>query len=137
MSGSNTTYNSTRHAKFLICYHFIWCPKYRKGILDTPATVEVVKAALEDVATDLSCEIVALEVMPDHVHISLSAIPALSPAEIVARLKSKSGARVAAKFPKLMKRGRIWSRSYFCSTLGSASVDVVKRYIENQWSKIS
>lgn len=136
MYKENTTYRATRHAKFLLCYHFIWCPKYRRGILDDPAVVKAARSAIEDAATSANSEVIAIEIMPDHVHLSLSALPASSPADLAARIKSRSGARIAALFPELKSRGKIWSRSYFCTTTGSVSTEVIRNYIETQWSRI-
>ena len=43
---------------------------------------------------------------------------------------------LASRFPELKKQGSIWSRSYFCATTGSVSSEVIRQYIESQWSKI-
>lgn len=135
-NSKNTQYQSTRHAKFLINYHFIWCPKYRYKILDDEAVRETVKQAIVSKVEELGCSVIALEIMPDHVHLSLSALPRFSPAELVGKIKGASGSRVAARFPGLKKRGKIWSNSYFCATTGSVSTDTIKKYIESQWSRI-
>ena len=132
----NTQYRSTRHAKFLINYHFIWCPKYRYKILDDEAVRETVKQAIISKADELGCSVIALEIMPDHVHLSLSALPRFSPAELVGKIKGVSGSRVAARFPQIKKRGKIWSNSYFCATTGSVSTSTIKKYIESQWTRI-
>jgi len=55
---------------------------------------------------------------------------------LVGRIKGKSGRAVAARFPEIKRRGKVWSRSYFCATTGSVSTAIIKQYIENQWSRI-
>lgn len=134
-SKKNTQYKSTRHAKYLINYHFIWCPKYRRKILDRPEVIEVVRKAIKNIVRQLECSIIALEIMPDHIHLSLSALPRYSPAYLVARIKGASGSRVAADFPELKKR-KVWSRSYFCATAGEVSTETIRKYIETQWKRI-
>ena len=136
LKDANITYSSTRHAKYAIHYHFIWCPKYRSAILDRPEVVRTIRDSIEKTVKSLGCSIVALEVMPDHVHLSLSALPRFSPAYLIGRIKGKSGRAVAARFPEIKRRGKVWSRSYFCATTGIVSTDTIKRYIENQWSRI-
>jgi len=131
-----THYQSTRHAKFLINYHFIWCPKYRRTILDRPEVVETVREAITDKINNLGCSIIAFKIMPDHIHLSVSALPRFSPAELIGKIKGASGSRVAARFPDLKKRGKIWSNSYFCVTTGDVSTDTIRKYIESQWSRI-
>ena len=135
-SNANRHYESTRHAKFRLAYHFIWCPKYRRSILDRPEIVDVTRKVIEARIAELGCTLIALEIMPDHIHLSLSAPPRLSPAELAGKIKGGSGSTLASRFPELKKKGSIWSRSYFCATTGSVSSEVIRQYIESQWSKI-
>jgi putative transposase len=135
-SRQNTQYQSTRHAKFRLAYHFIWCPKYRRGILDDAEVAQLVRQTIQEVVDSLDCQIIALEIMPDHVHLAISAIPQYSPGELAGKIKGATGSRIAARFPHLKRRGKIWSRSYFCATIGSVSAETVKNYIETQWSRI-
>ena len=132
----NTHYESTRHAKFLLAYHFIWCPKHQRSILDRPEVVEAAREVILARVAELGCVLIALEIMPDHIHLSLSAPPRFSPAELAGKIKGGSGSTLAARFPELKKKGSIWSRSYFCATIGSVSTEVIRQYIESQWSKI-
>ena len=133
---ANIHYESTRHAKFLLAYHLIWCPKYRKSILDRADVVEAARNSITGKVSELGCTLIALEIMPNHIHLSLSAPPRLSPAELAGKIKGGSGSTLAARFPELKKKGSIWSRSYFCATTGSVSTEVIKHYIETQWSRI-
>ena len=135
-SNAKRHYESTRHAKFLLAYHFIWCPKYRRSILDRPEIVDVTRKVIEARIAELGCTLIALEIMPDHIDLSLSAPPRLSPAELAGKIKGGSGSTLASRFPELKKQGSIWSRSYFCATTGSVSTEVIRQYIESQWSKI-
>jgi putative transposase len=129
-------YQSTRHAKFLLTYHFIWCPKYRSSILDREEVVAAVKELIEIRVAELDCTLIALEVMPDHVHLSLCAPPRHAPAGLAGKIKGGTGSTLAARFPELKRKGHIWSRSYFCATNGTVSTEVVRQYIESQWSRI-
>ena len=135
-SNANRHYESTRYAKFLLAYHFIWCPKYRRSILDRPEIVDVTRKVIEARIAELGCTLIALEIMPDHIDLSLSAPPRLSPAGLAGKIKGGSGSTLASRFPELKKKGSIWSRSYFCATTGSVSSEVIRQYIESQWSKI-
>jgi len=132
----NIHYQSTRYAKFFLAYHFIWCPKYRRSILDREEVVAAVKELIEARLAELGCDLIALEVMPDHVHLSLSAPPRYAPADLAGKIKGGTGATLAARFPELKKKGHIWSRSYFCATTGTVSTEVIRQYIESQWSRI-
>jgi hypothetical protein len=57
---------STRHAKY--CgYHFVWIPRYRRDIL--VGDVAEFTGVVLNILRELECEPLALEVMPDHVHV--------------------------------------------------------------------
>jgi putative transposase len=132
----NTEYKETRHAKFLINYHFIWIPKYRRKILDNPEIVDLIKRTTIELSEKYNYEILAMEIMPDHIHLQISAIPQYSPAELMNKIKGVTGLRISRQFPEVKARGKIWTNSYFCTTTGNLSTDTVKKYIEEQWAKI-
>ena len=67
-------YKSTRHTKYLCNYHFVWIPKYRRDLL-VEEVAEYIKEVLKLIAKELGCEIIALEVMPDHIHLFLTSSP--------------------------------------------------------------
>jgi putative transposase len=93
---------------------------------------------LKEILRELGCEPLAIEVMPDHVHVFALCPPRHSPAYIVNYLKGKSARRILQRFPELKSkatRGKLWSRSYFVSTVGNVTADIVKRYVEEQWER--
>lgn len=80
---------------------------------------------------------IEMEVMPDHVHIFLSANPEYSPVMIIKVLKGVSGLRLFKKFPELKEKlwkGHLWSPSYYVGTAGKVTEENVRRYIEEQKS---
>jgi len=100
--------------------------------------VEYTREILSDILRELGCEPLALEVMPDHVHVFALCPPRHSPAYIVNYLKGKSARRILQRFPELRTRaprGKLWSRSYFVVTVGKVTADIVKKYVEEQWEK--
>jgi putative transposase len=88
-----------------------------------------------EIATELEFEILALEVMPDHVHLFVSCPPKWSPSEIVRRFKGRSSRRLMLEFAQLKrrywgKRATLWAESYYVGTAGHVSAETIKRYIE-------
>ena len=134
---SNTPdkYYSTRHAKYYCGYHFVWVPKYRQPIL-VGAVADVLNQMIKRIAEeDLGCQVEAVEVMPDHVHLFLVCPPRLAPAQIVKHIKGKTARQLLIQFPELRahaKDGRLWSRSYFVSTVGYVDRETVRKYVESQ-----
>jgi putative transposase len=113
-------------------YHFVWCPKYRRKVLQGEIA-ERLRHLLEAKTKELGCDILTLEIMPDHVHLFIQALPTLSPNRIVAALKGYSSRILRSEFPELRSRlPTLWSRSYFVSTHGHISSETIQRYIEEQ-----
>jgi putative transposase len=59
----------------------------------------------------------------------------LSPAKIAQYFKGKSSYRLQREFPALKKRywgSHLWSRGYFCCTIGAVTEEMIKKYIEDQ-----
>lgn len=116
---------------FLCNYHLIFCPKRRRKILGGPLKERLLEI-IHETAPEIACEVIALEVMLDHVHLFICAPPQLAPADIVGRIKGKSARLLRQEFPFLQRMPSIWTRSYFCSTAGNVSSDTIQRYIEAQ-----
>ena len=65
----------------------------------------------------------------------LSAPAHLAPAKLAQFLKGRSSRRLQEEFPELRKRywgQHMWSRGYFCATVGAVDEATIKAYIENQ-----
>lgn len=128
-------YAKNSGAVFSLKYHLVWCPKYRRPVLEG-AIEKRLREVIEDVRAEHAWTIHALEVMPDHVHLFIESDPIYSVAEIVNRLKGASSRILRSEFPALRSRlPTLWSRSYYAGTVGAVSDAVVRRYIESQKGK--
>lgn len=124
----------TSSAVYNINYHIVWCPKYRKEVL-----VGDIKTFLEDqletIAATKGWGILEMQVMPDHIHLFISAPPSDSPMGIVKVLKGVTALRLFKKHPELKREywnGHLWSPSYYVGTAGHVSAEAIRKYIENQ-----
>jgi putative transposase len=73
------------------------------------------------------------EIMEDHVHLLISVNPNFGVSKAVAKLKATSSRILRKEFPELRKKlPCLWTNSKFVSSVGSVSLDVVKKYIEDQ-----
>jgi len=121
----------TSSAVYNINYHIVWCPKYRKPILKGDVK-EFVEEQLKTIAETKGWKIEELEVMPDHIHLFISAPPFESPTAIVKVVKGVTARRIFDKFPhlrKVFRRGSVWSPSYYVGTAGHVSAETIKKYI--------
>jgi len=112
----------------------IWCPRYRRKLL-----VGTLKDRLDGIIRDAVHEkrgqTLAMEIMPDHVHLCVSLPPDVAPHKVVKLAKGRSSNYLRKEFPYLLKMPTLWTRSYFVSTVGNVSTEKVMEYVENQWKK--
>jgi putative transposase len=116
-------------------YHIIFCPKYRRKVL-TPPIEKRLKEILYEQAEKMDVEILALEVMPNHVHMFVSFDPRIMPHKVVKGFKGASSHILREEFPELKsKLPTLWTRSYFMCTVGHVNEDTIRKYIEDQKNK--
>ena len=130
----NNQYRSTESTVYCCRYHVIFCPKYRRKVLTTPIA-ERFKEIVADVGRDNNFYVIEMEVMPDHVHLLLDVDPTIGINKVVARIKGRTAHILTREFPELKRKlPTLWTRSKFIATVGSVSLSVVKKYIEDQKS---
>jgi len=93
------------------------------------------KELLAEVAIKYGFEILAVEVMPDHVHLFVSAPPKFAPAEIVRLFKGITSCKLKKEFASLGrqywgKNATLWAEGYYVGTAGHVSAETIKWYIE-------
>jgi putative transposase len=131
----NNRWTHSNKAIFNIGYHIIWTSKYRrKGLIDD---IDLrLKEILNEISLSINCEVKELEVMPEHVHIFIKSSPINAPHFIVQQLKGRSSKILRSEFPSLKsKLPTLWTRSYYCESVGHISQDTVIKYIEDQKNK--
>ena len=124
-------YRRTATTVSLINYHFVFCPRYRRKALVNEVEKRF-REILQQICVENGFVIVALEVMPDHVHQFLNALPTISPSDIMAKVKGVTSRRLRQEFGHLQHLPSLWTRLFFCSTAGNVSSDTIARYIAEQ-----
>ena len=112
----------------------MWCPKYRHRILGGRVARRL-EELLAQVAEEHQWDIVASEVIFDHVRIFVQVRPCDSPAEVARQVKGPSIQALRARLAWLGRRRALWSKSCFGASVGYVSEQTVRRYIEHQWDK--
>ncbi|MCJ7637794.1 MAG: IS200/IS605 family transposase, partial [Nitrososphaeraceae archaeon] len=103
---TNIIMGTTSSCVYNINYHLIWCPKYRKPILAEPKVKTFLEDQMHTIADAKEYEILELQVMPDHIHLFISAKPFDAPTDIIKVFKGVTALRLFKKFPEL--RGQFW-----------------------------
>lgn len=113
----------------------MWCPKYRRPVL-TGAVAARLEELLRVKADEKRWEIVALEVMPDHVHLFVKHDPKASASHVVNQFKGFTSRVLREEFGHLKSRlPTLWSSSYFVASVGAVSQETVRQYIDTQWER--
>lgn len=115
--------------------HVVWCPKYRRRVLGGRVAARL-RELIEQKATERGWEIIALEVMPDHVHLFVKHEPKASASYVANQFKGYTSRVLREEFPHLRSRmPTLWSSSFFVASVGAVSADTVQRYIDTQWER--
>ena len=125
-------YQRNAGAVYTLKYHLVWCAKYRRKVLvDTVA--DDLRSLLYQKAEQLKVTVEALEIMPDHVHLFISAPPTEAPHRLANQFKGYTSRVLRGKYPELRSRlPSMWSRSYYMGSIGQVSEKTVKANIEAQ-----
>jgi len=127
-------YQRASHTVTDLKYHFVCKTKYNYGVLKDDVALRL-RDIIREICAEKALQVVKGNIRPNHIHNLISAPAYYSPAEIAQYLKGKSSYRLQREFPGHQKRywGRhLWSRGYFCSTVGAVTEDQIQQYIANQ-----
>ena len=130
----------TSHARYELWYHFAWSTKYRKKIWKDENKQALVKQLFRKIAGQYDMEIGTIQLLSDHVHLTLTAPPRIAPAKAVQILKSVSTKALLRYYPELKKEywgGQIWVQGYFVRSVGPGlTKESIDRYIKEQAEEV-
>ena len=119
---------------YVLQYHIVWVTKYRKPIF-TGAIETDVSHYLRTTLESLDMIPLAMEVMPDHVHLLVDCKPQTCLSDAIKVLKGNTARWLFLAHPEIKKQlwgGHLWNPSYFVVTVSDRSLDQVKTYINEQ-----
>jgi len=129
--------NSGSHSVYSLQFHYVACVKYRHKVIVNKIAKRL-KEISNSVAKKFGIKIIEHEVMPDYIHILFESKPQIQLSKFVNSLKAVSGRLLFREFPELKKylcKNHFWSPSYFLASTGQVTLDVLKKYVENQNAK--
>ena len=133
-----TEYNRNRHAIYKLTYHLVVVKKYRH-----PCISESLLNRLKEITNDLfqrwNCQLIELNGESDHIHILFEAPPQIQLSKMINSYKTVTSRLIRKEFEEHLKsyywKPYFWSRSYLVISTGGATVEVIKKYIEEQGRK--
>ena len=126
------TVRSNNNVVYRCAYHVVWCPKYRRPVIEG-AVDERLKQIIREVCAERECNLIELETMPDHVHLLVECDPQYGIHRLVKQIKGRSSRVLRQEFDSLRSRlPTLWTNSYFVATVGGAPLGIIKQYMANQ-----
>ena len=126
---------SSSHSVYNIKLHIVFVTKYRRKTL-TPELLDYLNNAFAEILQAWRCELVEFGGEADHVHLLISIHPALDISVLINNLKTASARRARNRFAEQLKQfygePLFWHRAYFVCSVGGASLDTIKAYVERQ-----
>jgi len=135
-------YRKVPHRVYSLMYHLIFVVKYRQSVfIEEIGSIEALKTKIIELSENFEVKVVEIECGIDHVHLLISAKPMLDIPKDINTSKGHSS-RFLKKAYKMFLQDKLWgahfwSPSYFISSTGNVSIDILKQYVENQRRKIA
>lgn len=130
----------TSHARYDLWYHYAWSTKYRKKVWVDDAQRATVKQLFRKIAEQYDMEIGTIELLSDHIHLTLTAPPRIAPAQAAQILKSVSTKALLNYYPELKRKywgGQIWVQGYFVRSAGPGlTKEQIDKYILEQTEEL-
>ena len=133
-------YEHLNHEKFKIRYHIIFSTKYRKKLLGKIS--EDIKSYMklaESMQNKWKIEIMEIDCFKcDHIHFLIRATPTCTISNVIHKLKQVSTYYVWKNHFNYMSKWywsgkhHLWTRGYFCTSIGDVNEKTLKHYIESQ-----
>lgn len=126
---------SASHAVYAIRLHIVFVTKYRRPALNDEMIADL-KEAFAHILSEWRCTLLEFGAEADHVHLLTDIHPALNLSTLINNLKSASSKRVRGKHWNWLRhfydKPVLWHRAYYVGSVGHASLETVKRYVQSQ-----
>lgn len=128
-------YKSSSHAVYSLRLHIVFVTKYRRRTL-SPRLLKYLRGAFAEILASWRCELLEFGGEADHVHLLVEIHPALNISTLINNLKTASARRARNRFEahlaKFYWKPYFWHRAYFVGSVGGATLDTVRSYVESQ-----
>ncbi|MEA5507407.1 IS200/IS605 family transposase [Halotia wernerae UHCC 0503] len=123
------------HAVFCIHLHIVLVTKYRRKVI-TNGILNRLQVIFTDLCEQQKASLLEFNGEEDHVHLLVNISPDTHISEFVKVLKSSSSRLIRKDFKshvdKYYWKPVFWSSSYFVNSSGGVSLDILKKYIQQQ-----
>jgi len=130
-------YNKNRHSVYRLQYHLVVVTKYRHKVIDKDINQRLKEIAYNIFENKWSCKILEIETELDHIHIAFEANPQTQLSKLVNNFKTVSSRLIRKEFKEHLQKyyrenNYFWSPSYCILSVGGATIEIIKQYIQEQ-----
>ena len=129
-------YRKTTGSVFRLNYHIVLVAKYRRKIFINDKLIERLKEIIKEISLLYDIIMINQESSLDHIHLLIDTTPKINLSNYINMIKGISSRFLRKEFREELKDklwGKsLWYSSYFITTVGDASVDIINNYIKNQ-----
>lgn len=110
--------------------------KYRQKVFTNDDIINDLKLKLEELSNSVDVKVIEQNCGVDHTHLLISTKPTIDLTKYINLIKGHSSRYLRKKYKTFLNDklcgDNFWSPSYFISSSGNVSIDILKDYIENQ-----
>ena len=127
---------ATHHCVFTLTYHLVLVTKDRRKVIHKEI-LERLNQIFEETLEKWRCELIEFKGEEDHIQLLFEGHPAMQLSQLVNNLKTVTSRLIRRDFKshvnQVYGRKRVfWQRSYCILSTGGASIEVIKKYLEEQ-----
>lgn len=125
------------HSIHRLCYHIVFCPKYRKMVMHGKLCQRLSQLIYEAARIN-KWFVHEFEIKEDHIHIMIQLPPSISVSKTVMHLKGGTSRVIRQEFPELQEwlwGDSLWQDGYFAETSGRIDEKRLREYIRKQWEQ--
>ena len=125
---------NNNHSVFAIHFHLILVVKYRKKVINDEIS-ERLKEIFMSIEGNYNIALEEWNHDIDHVHILFRSEPNSNISKFINAYKSASSRLIKKEYPSIRSRlykEAFWSQSFCLISIGEASIETIKKYIESQ-----
>jgi putative transposase len=131
-----TKYNKSYRSVYSLTAHLVFVTKYRKKVLTDILLTELEKV-FSSILETRGGKLVEFNAESDHVHLIVSYMPQVSVSNLVANLKATSSKHMWTYHQDYLSKTYyqkrvLWTGSYFVSSCGGVTIEILRKYIEQQ-----
>lgn len=122
------------HSVHNLNYHLVIVVKYRRAVINDQISQEL-KNIFSRIVDKHGITIQEWNHDTDHIHVLFSATPVTHLSKFLNSYKSASSRVIKSSFPDVREKlweEKFWSRSYYLSTVGDNTIDIVSDYVRSQ-----